>query len=267
MCKRRLHLSSSCNTKFNNNNKKKTSFKKTQKKLNSWTKFHSIIGGGASSVTETYHQVTATTPFLNFQLSLFQLSLFLFIWKPWICWLWSLFLRNGCRKTTVRTCNKLHVVCETHLEWKSFTLKLNLPNTNHQINVLFHASHKCMFISTSLAAPWGRSALPSSAGLAVDPALLIRLCWSGSVDLALFSSQCRFPSHYPAAHHRSGSAVTVWGHGFHSSLTLRDPGWTGAAIRSLSLPSQTWINTRTSSRVTLTQTISNSKLKSSPNHN
>lgn len=101
----------------------------------------------------------------------------------------------------------------------------------------------------------------------VDPALLIRFCWTGSVDLALFSSQCHFPSHYPAARHRSGSVVTVWGHGFHSSLTLRDPGWTGAVIRRLSLTSQTWINTWTSSGVTLTQTISNLKLKSSPNHN
>lgn len=56
-----------------------------------------------------------------------------------------------------------------------------------------------------------------------------------------------FHWHYPAGRHRSGSAVTVWGHGFHSSLTLWDPGCTGAVIRRLTPTSKVLINTWMSS--------------------
>lgn len=67
------------------------------------------------------------------------------------------------------------------------------------MHVYFHKSLKEMVA----AAPWGRSALPSSAGLAADPALLIRFCWSGSVQqsvslpltLSCCSPQVRFSGH------------------------------------------------------------------------
>lgn len=54
------------------------------------------------------------------------------------------------------------------------------------------------------------------------------------------------PDLYPAGRHRSGSAVTLWGRGFHSSLTLWDPD----CHQELSLTSQGSIITQTSGGVT-----------------
>lgn len=64
--------------------------------------------------------------------------------------------------------------------------------------------------------------------------------WGSSAHPALCSS----------LGHRPGSTVTLWGHGFHLSLTLEEPVCTGAVIRRLLLTSVIWLHPQTCSGVT-----------------
>lgn len=102
---------------------------------------------------------------------------------------------------TIHTC--IHMVSRTLCLGENLSHKNAISQT--LINRLVWGASRLeevVFKDRVAIAPWGRSAPPSPAGSSADP--------------ALFSSQCGFPRGYHAGRHRSGSAVTVWGHGFHS---------------------------------------------------